>query len=324
MSQRTIVAACMTFSVAIHAIAIGMALKYTPPLRPSYFTSKYVPRDMDEPIPDELADTQTPKPPMTPLPEDLLIMGTLTGAGDANQDTPGDRQTALKAIINQASTSQDPQGVESVPQSQPMQQAMTMQGLQTAELTELKGVGSQAGIEKLSIGLPDLRAGLAGHSTDERSIALTPAQSQGDPTETADKTQKAQPQPDAAPPAPAIKGQEKLQTQTDSDLFSDVMDVEVRAGKMLARKGREVKLKRPKFNLTILADSATLSFPASCLLRVTIDEAGFVRRVQFAKSTGSASLDRAIEVAMYDSWIQPQTRNGQTVGQTVTIPYVIY
>ncbi len=114
------------------------------------------------------------------------------------------------------------------------------------------------------------------------------------------------------------------QKDRDLDLSSEEIALEVSAGKVVARKGRQVKLARPKSNLATFVDSATITFPALIKMKVDVDESGSVRRVTILRSSGSSSIDRAMELAIYESWFEPaKDQSGKTVRDTVDLALLL-
>ena len=317
VSQRVIIGLSLTASLAIHATAFMLALEYAGPLpvRLAEETTDRQPSVSDAP-------PQAPIQPPLPIDPNELIVGTFMGLGDANEDTIGETQTALESIVNQANLSRDPQGARNAGAQAKRQQ---MAGLTVPEAQELKGVGAQQGMNRLAIGLPGVRQGENGKSTDPKSTSKQIEQAKGSP----DEQNPAPPKQGAEQATPGEQaggkqGQERPHSDTDSDLFSEELDIEMRAGRLVARSGREVKFASPRINLAARADAVTINFPVRLRLRIEVDETGTVRRVTLLNSSGSASIDRAIELSVYETWIEPAKRDGKPIRQTVTTTYSIY
>ncbi|MBC7783376.1 MAG: TonB family protein [Burkholderiales bacterium] len=306
--QRSIFAISFGVSIAIHVVLLVTARRFVASQGP-YKT------------PDHPTTLPTTRPLDTPLivtpPPDELIIGQANSAGDANDSTNGDTQTALRALANQASLSRDEQGAES---QTPQKPAGQMRGLTIPESADLKGIGAPEGMQRMAIGISALRPGLRGaapaqDSNDDQTAQGAPQAQQTSPTG------ESQPSPQ---PAEVATGQSKPQAETESDLFSETLDVEVRGGRIEARSGRQTKMVRPKLNLAMIADAHSISWPIVVKLRIDVDESGSVRRVTILSSSGGSSMDRAIELAVYSSWIEPAKIDGKPVRRSVTTAYTIY
>ncbi|HEY0007691.1 MAG TPA: hypothetical protein VGB55_03115, partial [Tepidisphaeraceae bacterium] len=126
------------------------------------------------------------------------------------------------------------------------------------------------------------------------------------------------------PTAAGTAGKPMESTDRESDAFSQTPSVEMRNGRVVARKGREFKLSRPRENLYAFVDGATLSLPVSMVFRLRVDDTGRVRNAVTVRSSGSASLDRAFELAMYESWFEPRkNREGRAVGDEFEFPITL-
>jgi hypothetical protein len=318
LSQRLIIAGSLSLSVAFHAAAFWAARKYAYDLPP------YAARRDPSMLPTiELVPSPPPELIRVPLDPNELVIGSNDGTGSANEDQLSDQvQSALLSTQNQAYLSRDPQGADADP-SRPQRQRM--QGLTIPEPQDLKGMGAQAGLQRPGIGIPTFREGRQGKSADPASVAATPEQAKGDPTETAQQSPPREGDEQPKPEAPAVaRGQDRPQSDTDSDLFAEEIDVELRGGKLVARSGREVKFARPRLNLAAIVDTATIRFPLRIKVRFEIDDAGTVRKVTLLNSSGSPSVDRAIELSVYDSWVQPSPKKSPAGRETLVTTYAIY
>jgi hypothetical protein len=267
---------------------------------------------------------------------DYLVMGANDGIGDANEDFLSEQvQSALESLTNQAYLSRDPLSNNASPDQPAQKQKLELNktGLPDSVAMDLRGVGSQAGIEQLAIGLPNFRKGAGGKSIDPDSTQSTPEQTDGKRDGNADRDQEAvvgrtegveNANPTEKTGQTGSPGQERPQSDTDSDLFAETIDVEMRAGKLSARQGRDVKLASPKFNLAMMGDARLIAYPISGVFELSIDETGAVRKVTIIKSTGSAVFDRAFELSFYEAWVQPRIRNGKAVADVVKIPVSLY
>ena len=90
---------------------------------------------------------------------------------------------------------------------------------------------------------------------------------------------------------------------SDLDAFAKADGVEFKRGGIEARSGRPVKLARPRIDLRFMADATTLRGQSVLVgLRVETDETGAVRDARIVKSSGSAPIDDAVRLAVFDSW----------------------
>lgn len=122
--------------------------------------------------------------------------------------------------------------------------------------------------------------------------------------------------PEAKPAEPTkAPGDPAPESDRDSDAFGPAAAVELRAGKVSARAGRQFKFARPQHNLAGYVDAATINFPATIHLSVEIDQSGSPRRVIVTRSSGSPSIDRAIELAAYESWFEPVKAKTNSTGR---------
>jgi TonB family protein len=94
------------------------------------------------------------------------------------------------------------------------------------------------------------------------------------------------------------------ESDSESDAFSHVGNVEVRHGRVEARFGRKVKTTRPRINFAGTFDVMSLNYP-TVVLKVKTDATGKVTSVSVLRSSGSVDLDHPVEMAMYDWWIEP-------------------
>lgn len=341
ISQRTIIAVSLSASVAIHVSTFWLAYEYAH--RAGYASAIRwgVPKLASTQAVGQ-ADPQMPTPPEpmqlpTPVPmPDYLVMGAEDGIGNANEDFLSEQvQSALISVQDQAYLSRDPTGNNASPNQPSQKQKLELikTGLPDSVVRDLRGVGSQSGIEQLAIGLPNFRKGVGGKSVDPDSTQSTPEQTVGKRDGNADRDQQAIVGQTRGAETATVEqtmgqngspGQERPQSDTDSDLFAETIDVEMRAGKLSARQGREVKLASPKFNLAMMGDARLIRFPITGVFQLRIDETGAVRKVTILKSTGSAVFDRSIELSLYEAWVQPRVRNGKAVADIVQIPYAIY
>ncbi len=127
----------------------------------------------------------------------------------------------------------------------------------------------------------------------------------------------------AAPPAiPALAGHSGSdppahQSDEDSDAFSKTLNATIKDGKVEARTGRKIKLKRPDLNNKGLQDLWYLPNP-SVTLRLSMDKTGKVIDVFVLKSSGSNEVDTPTYLAGWQSWIEPpKNAKGDPIPDTV-------
>jgi TonB family protein len=103
----------------------------------------------------------------------------------------------------------------------------------------------------------------------------------------------------AADPAPM--------TDSESDAFRETGSVEVSAGKVDARLGREVKTVRPRLSYVAYTELyATQS--RSMRVRLHLDSAGKVTKLDIVKSSGSETADQEAKLALYKWEFDPRPK----------------
>jgi len=213
--------------------------------------------------------------------DDEMVIGHDNGVGESVNETLADQvQTALKkAEADQANQTRDPSG------------------------QRLADAGSPRAM------MPTFAPPPEALPTPPPSQAVAPRKYEKPQPKPAPQPQ--QPQPNPTPPAPpatpgvADAGTPAEHSDRDSDIYAKETSVEFRDGRVVAQNGREIKFARPRQNLAAIVDTATIPFPALLTMRIRVDELGHVRNVQIVRSTGSRSLDRVFELAMYESWFEP-------------------
>lgn len=104
----------------------------------------------------------------------------------------------------------------------------------------------------------------------------------------------AQATPETTDPAP--------QGASDSDQFADAEGVTF-AGGMKARKGRELKIARPRIDLAFRSAFTRLAGNNIYVgMRITTDAKGHPSNVEVLHSSGSRDIDESVKLAMYSSW----------------------
>ena len=113
------------------------------------------------------------------------------------------------------------------------------------------------------------------------------------PVEAAQPAAKSTPKP----PDPADAG------PSDLDPFAKAEGVDFKPRGLEARTGRPVKLVRPRIDLAYMADATAMrGRKTTILLKIETDEQGTPTRVDIVRSSGSASIDHAIRLAMFSSF----------------------
>lgn len=128
------------------------------------------------------------------------------------------------------------------------------------------------------------------------------------------------PQPaKSASPANAVAADPAPMSDSESDAFSPTGTATIRAGRVLARLGREVKPIKPRLTLKGELDVISLASP-SVVLNISIDPAGKVIDVTIAKSSGSNEIDLPTMLAVYKWWIEPKkNEQGQPIADRMTL-----
>ena len=79
---------------------------------------------------------------------------------------------------------------------------------------------------------------------------------------------------------------------------------------------------RPRLNLAAKIDLMSSDRPAM-EVRLRVDEQGAVRLVDIVRSSGSASADQAVKVALYQWWVEPDRDElGRAVASVITFPII--
>jgi TonB family protein len=112
-----------------------------------------------------------------------------------------------------------------------------------------------------------------------------------------------------APGSSAPAADPAIMSDSESDPFAKGHSIEFRDGAVQVRFGRKVKTVRPKLSLVAQYDLLAMQFP-HMTVRVHVDDAGAVRKVEIVKSSGSESADQAVKIAMYQWWFEPPKNKG--------------
>lgn len=294
MRSRWIILLCILASLVLHA-AILVASR-------GVYVGVVVPKPTPKPPPDRENIVQL-LPPDPPPPEERLGEDEDKGKATNALDAPVPQETSRESPSEQAMLSTDPVGEdpdqpdapEPAPQPEPEQAA-------PAAPSEA-AVAQEASSEKL----PENVA-----SDRQQAESETPAEADKQPDQIAiavppspEPAEEKVTTPKAAPPQPKPAGDPAPQADRDSDAFGPSLSARIVAGKVEAQSGRQVKLTRPRVNLAGFVDTAVIALPARAEMVIEIDDTGTPRRVTITHSTGSSSIDRAIELATYKSWFEP-------------------
>jgi TonB family protein len=125
------------------------------------------------------------------------------------------------------------------------------------------------------------------------------------------------------PGSPAASADPAVQSDSESDPFSTRGNqIAFSDGRVEVRFGRKVQTVRPRLSLAAKYDLLAMAFPRM-LVRLRIDAAGEVRKVDIVRSSGSASADQAVKVALYQWRVEPKRdRAGRAIGDVVEFPIV--
>ena len=107
----------------------------------------------------------------------------------------------------------------------------------------------------------------------------------------------------AQPTPPVVQADPAKQGESDLDPFAKEESITFAPGGSVAREGREVKLARPRVDLGFMADATRITGDLIAVrMDVKTDATGHPRDVRVLDSSGSAVIDDAVRLAMFDSW----------------------
>jgi TonB family protein len=124
------------------------------------------------------------------------------------------------------------------------------------------------------------------------------------------------------PGAPQPSADPAPMAESETDPFSATGSVRFLPGKVDVQFGRKHRLLRPRFTLAGMTAALQLPSPVIVGLRLHLDAAGNVTRVDIAKSSGSADIDQPVKVAAYQWWLEP-TRDKTGTPIADVIPFVV-
>ncbi|GIW75362.1 MAG: hypothetical protein KatS3mg104_0425 [Phycisphaerae bacterium] len=286
MQQRSLIFPFLVVSLVLHAALI--------------LTMRHIPLNVRLQIPTHSDPAVHPVVLLSPepLPEETRFgEHENTGLAMNALDAPVPQQTSRYAPVEQAMLSTDPVGqTTETPEETPSPVEISpirpsepssrppVESLQTTVVTPVPPEATEEVAEAPSLA---------------RSSPTMPA-----PDVTSDATKVSEP---SVPSAQQNRssGDPAPLSDRDSDVFGPSVSLEIVAGRVQPRSGRQLKFKRPRLNLAGFVDTAVISLPARALLEIEIDDTGTPRKVWIKRSTGSTSIDRAIELAAYESWFEP-------------------
>ena len=290
-SSRLLFLLCLALSIVVHAALFETA---------RHFASG---GDSDSP-PAKKKKAGQPEPilllPSPPPPKELF--GEKSGEGNAINSSAGDEpQSAPLSRPDQAAMTRDPTGngpiaAANSPPPKPLSQPLTPPpaAVPTPPLSRAPAFRKP----------PKL--------TPQPPKETPPTEQPQPQPEQQQPPQPPSPQTPPTPPAPPTDttptkagGTPMPHSDRDSDPFAKEVSVEFKRGRVVARKGREIKFSKPRTNLSQMVEAAEIAFPARLQLKIAIDETGHVRRVDILRGTGSPSIDRAFLLAAYESWFEP-------------------
>lgn len=123
--------------------------------------------------------------------------------------------------------------------------------------------------------------------------------------------------------SPAPSADPAVMSDSESDPFSkNNGQIEFRDGRVDVRFGRKIKTIRPRLSLAAQYDLLATRFPRM-RVRLHVNPAGGIKRVDIVQSTGSESVDQAVKLALYQWWVEPLKDNsGTEIADVIEFPIV--
>jgi hypothetical protein len=298
MRSRWIILVCVLVSLLLHVVALLASMKVD--------VTVVLPKPEPKPKPERLVILLPPDPPPPPEPIDRIGEEEDKGKAINELEAPVEQRTSRELPTEQAMLSTDPVGEEpdEPTPEEPLEPAPKPEPEQAAPKAPQEAPKPQ---QAASQKLPEAK-----DSEQAQAQSETPAEDDTTPEQLAmasppspEPAEDKQSTPPAAPPAPKPVGDPAPEADRDSDAFSPSVSLDIVAGSVEARSGRQVKFTRPRVNLAGFVDTAVIPLPARAKMQIEIDDTGTPRRVTITRSTGSSSIDRAIELAAYQSWFEP-------------------
>ncbi len=220
-----------------------------------------------------------------------MIFGDDLGGGDAANRSPGDLPMLSRDNApEQALLSRDPAGAGHIGDAPSM--SVLPQGESAPSPPQ------PLAAQSLSVPI-----GIADRSESWSSPRMHAASAAPQAPSVPDQPQAASPAPPADPAA---------MSDAESDAFGHGESVVFQDGRVDARLGRKVKTVRPRLSYTSQIDLFSQQFP-NMVVRIRIDAAGAVRRVDIVKSSRSVSADQEVKVALYQWWFEPKKKSDDVV-----------
>jgi TonB family protein len=108
-------------------------------------------------------------------------------------------------------------------------------------------------------------------------------------------------------------------SESESDAFGKVANVEFSDGRVEAQFGRRIRTVRPKLLLSARYEILSLENPR-VLLSAKVDATGRVTKVDIYQSSGTPDLDQPCLVAVYDWWFEPpKDKDGKPAADVVVV-----
>lgn len=240
-----------------------------------------------------MPDVPTPIPPEPPK-LDSIRLGERAGTGSAltGVDLPNEQQ-AEQADLEQALLRREA-AVPSGALSPPPRPALP-------ELTRVEPL--QEAVRRLT------------ETGEDESPPPTESIERIEPIETARPTEPTPPTP-VGKPVEATADFAPI-SDTDSDPFSTKHAVEIGAGGVKARGGREFRIVRPRIDLAFRAEVTRLGTPLGMSFQITLDAKGRPETVEIVRSSGSDVIDRTIRLSLFDAWFEPGEPRRFTFGYVI-------
>lgn len=137
----------------------------------------------------------------------------------------------------------------------------------------------------------------------------------GEPAPPPESEQREHVQADSPADAPAATDPGAA-ADREVDLFTKEAFAEYRAGRAVARDGREFKIRGLRRGLAAFVEQAFLPRPIVVSFELLVDKDGTPIDVRIAKSSGSDVLDQQLRKDLFNSWFDPDpSGTGQDLGK---------
>lgn len=233
-----------------------------------------------------VARPDQPPPPVAQPLDDQLGEKTGTGESATSLDRPDPMQSETPHEFEQAWLRQRPSVTEQDQQKESSKKssALVPSGIQ-AELPAMSPNKNGKGPSRTESTPSD-------RPTDTKASDGVAAEGQSGKDQKTNERTEANSSPTESAPA----------GQTDSDAFAKVEGISLIGGTK-ARRGREVRLTRPRIDLAFRAEMTRLQKRrVGVVFRITTDDSGRPRNVVTLRSSGSDQIDESVRLALFDSW----------------------